>query len=71
MTGMEFYTALAQRTPERARDIIFITGGAFTATAREFLEHVGNARLEKPFDFQALHALVEARLKEGTGSTAD
>ncbi|HEX8537741.1 MAG TPA: response regulator, partial [Cystobacter sp.] len=65
MTGMEFHAALAQRMPERARDIIFITGGAFTATAREFLARVDNARLDKPFDFQALRALVEARLEEG------
>jgi PAS domain S-box-containing protein len=64
MTGMEFHEALAQRMPERVRDIIFITGGAFTATAREFLAHVDNARLDKPFDFEALCALVEARLKE-------
>ncbi|OJH42892.1 hybrid sensor histidine kinase/response regulator [Cystobacter ferrugineus] len=64
MTGMEFHAALAQRMPERVRDIIFITGGAFTATAREFLARVDNARLDKPFDLQALRALVEARLKE-------
>ena len=65
MTGMEFHEALARRMPERARDIIFITGGAFTATAREFLARVDNARLDKPFDLEALCALVEARLKEG------
>ncbi|ATB43854.1 sensor histidine kinase [Cystobacter fuscus] len=64
MTGMEFHEAIAQRMPERARDIIFITGGAFTATAREFLARVDNARLDKPFDLEALRALVEARLKE-------
>ncbi|WNG21204.1 ATP-binding protein [Cystobacter fuscus] len=65
MTGMEFHEALAQRMPERVRDIIFITGGAFTATAREFLARVDNARLDKPFDLEALCALVEARLGGG------
>ena len=65
MTGEEFYSALAQRWPERVRDILFVTGGAFTVTAREFLDRVGNPRLDKPFDFQALNALVNARLGEG------
>ncbi len=63
MTGMEFHAELSQRMPDRVGDIIFVTGGAFTAGAREFLERVENTRLEKPFEPQALRELVSARIR--------
>ncbi|HEX8705459.1 MAG TPA: ATP-binding protein [Myxococcaceae bacterium] len=62
MTGWEFHAELIKRWPERSGDIIFVTGGAFTARARDFLGRVGNPRLEKPFDPQALRALVSSLL---------
>ena len=43
--------------------MIFLTGGAFTARAREFLEQVPNARIEKPIDFQNLRALMKNMLR--------
>jgi PAS domain S-box-containing protein len=64
MTGMEFYAELSRRWPERMKDVIFVTGGAFTASAREFLGRVENTRLEKPFDPQTLRELVRLRLQE-------
>ncbi len=39
--------------------MIFVTGGAFTPRAREFLEHVPNPRIEKPVDFQNLRVLMK------------
>jgi PAS domain S-box-containing protein len=57
-TGVEFFTDLAQRVPEQEKRILFLTGGAFTVKAREFLDHVPNPRLEKPFDVLALRAMV-------------
>jgi CheY-like chemotaxis protein len=57
-TGVEFFADLAQRAPELEKRIIFLTGGAFTVKAREFLDHVPNRRLEKPFDLLALRAMV-------------
>jgi CheY-like chemotaxis protein len=62
MTGWEFHAELAQRWPERSGDVVFITGGAFTAGARDFLGRVANPRLEKPFDPQALRELVSTFL---------
>jgi PAS domain S-box-containing protein len=57
-TGVEFFTDLAERVPEQEKRILFLTGGAFTVKAREFLDHVPNPRLEKPFDMLTLRAMV-------------
>ena len=63
LTGVDFHETLSRRMPERAGHVIFLTGGAFTPRAREFLDRVDNPRLDKPFDFRALHALVAERLR--------
>jgi hypothetical protein len=42
----------------RAERMVFMTGGAFTAQARQFLDVVRNPRVEKPFDFPSLRALI-------------
>ncbi len=38
--------------------MIFITGGAFTTAAREFLDRVPNPRIEKPVEATNLLAIV-------------
>jgi hypothetical protein len=48
--------------PEQAGSVVFITGGAFTDAAREFVERLPQPLLEKPFDVAALRALVNERL---------
>jgi len=63
MTGMDLYAELAGSTPEQAERMIFMTGGAFTPTARAFLDRVPNQRIEKPFDAQHLAVLIHDRLK--------
>ncbi|MEO8181749.1 MAG: response regulator [Deltaproteobacteria bacterium] len=62
-TGVEFFAEVSAQAPELAARIIFLTGGAFTVKAREFLDRVANPRLEKPFDLPALRALVNAQLR--------
>ena len=62
MTGMDFYAELQRRSPALAEKIVFLTGGAFTARARRFLEEVPNGRLEKPFEVAHLESVVNARL---------
>jgi hypothetical protein len=42
--------------------MVFVTGGAFTMRARDFLDRVKNERLSKPFDIGAIVALVRARI---------
>jgi PAS domain S-box-containing protein len=63
MTGIEFYGQLSAKSPEHAQRVLFLSGGAFTVEAREFLDRVPNARLEKPFEVQTLRALVNERLR--------
>jgi two-component system cell cycle sensor histidine kinase/response regulator CckA len=65
MSGMEFHSELACTQPELATQIIFLTGGAFTLRAREFLDRIANPRLDKPFDSQTLRTLVSERLSRG------
>lgn len=62
MSGVDLYEALRRVSPEHARRMIFLTGGAFTATALTFLESVDNHRLEKPFDAATLLAVVSRSL---------
>ena len=38
---------------------MFMTGGAFTNEANAFLDHVGNDRMAKPFDYHKLRAMVQ------------
>lgn len=63
MNGIELHAALVRDAPEQAERMVFLTGGAFTTAARDFLDRVPNQRLEKPFDTQGLRALIRDRLK--------
>jgi PAS domain S-box-containing protein len=63
MTGIEFHDRLLRELPEQAGRIVFLTGGAFTSTAREFLDKAPNLRMDKPFEIRALRALVNERVQ--------
>jgi signal transduction histidine kinase/CheY-like chemotaxis protein len=63
MTGMDFFEALARDCPEQASKMVFVTGGAFTPRGRQFLDDVPNQRIEKPFDFRQILALVNERVR--------
>jgi len=69
VTGVDFYNELREFAPQRAADIVFMTGGAFTPKARTFLETVTNERLEKPFDMNTLKSLVQDHLLTHPGGT--
>lgn len=55
VSGMDFYAELA---PELRARIVFLSGGAFTEGAQRFLDSVPNRRLAKPFDVDALTAVL-------------
>ncbi|MBX3207663.1 MAG: response regulator [Labilithrix sp.] len=63
MTGMDLHEELSSRAPDQADRMIFMTGGAFTARARKFLDTVTNQRLEKPFDSIHFRALIDDRVR--------
>jgi len=63
MTGYELHAEVRRLSPSEADKIVFMTGGAFTPAAREFLASVPNARIEKPFDLTKVRALVRSLLR--------
>ncbi len=63
MTGMDLYGEMQRGFADQAARTIFVTGGAFTPRAQEFLDHVDNPHIEKPFDLRQLRALVKERLR--------
>ena len=60
LTGMDLRAELARTAPELLDRMVFMTAGAFTPRAREFLEQSTSPRVEKPFDRKELLALVAA-----------
>lgn len=68
MTGMDLFAEVARRYPGREQQIAFMTGGAFTPRAAQFLSRVSNPRLEKPFDLRAVRGLVRELLIRANAS---
>ncbi|HXX66487.1 MAG TPA: PAS domain S-box protein [Polyangiaceae bacterium] len=64
MTGMQLHSELTTRMPNVCDNMIFVTGGAFTVAARDFLDRVPNHRFEKPFDIKAILAAVNGLLRQ-------
>ncbi len=62
LSGMELHRELSRTDPALAGRIVFLTGGAFTASAREFIAQPGREWLEKPFDLESIRALLARRL---------
>ena len=62
MTGMDLFADLSRSAPQLAERVVFMTGGVFTPRAREFLDRVPNPRIEKPFDWDQLRAIVRKLL---------
>jgi signal transduction histidine kinase len=62
MTGMELHGELSRQAPEVAARMIFLTGGAFTPDAQQFL--LDKQWIEKPFDNHALRTCVSEWLRK-------
>ncbi len=58
MNGIETFERVRAKNPALSRRFVFMTGGAFTAEARAFLDAVDNERLDKPFELPALRRLI-------------
>jgi len=59
MSGMDFVVELERLAPELALRTGLMTGGAFTAQAREFVGRRTRGLLEKPFERERLCTFVE------------
>jgi signal transduction histidine kinase/CheY-like chemotaxis protein len=58
--GPAFHAEVARLRPALARQMVFLTGGAFTEDARAFLAGIENPRLLKPFEATELVAALSA-----------
>ncbi len=58
MTGMELHEHLTATAPAIAARMVFLTGGAFTPAARNFLDRITNPCFEKPFEAEQLRQLA-------------
>jgi PAS domain S-box-containing protein len=57
--GKDLYEAVRRTHSGLERRFVFVSGGAFTANAREFLETIPNPKLEKPFDEPTLRQIIQ------------
>jgi PAS domain S-box-containing protein len=58
MTGMDLCDELGRAFPGQAARMVFITGGAFTDRARDFLGRTTQPCLDKPFDLGRIRAVI-------------
>jgi DNA-binding NtrC family response regulator len=58
LSGMDLHGEILARAPALAGRVIFMTGGAYTREAQDFLARVPNRRLDKPFRPEALERLL-------------
>ncbi len=59
LPGYAIHEQLRASDPALARRLVFVTGGAFTDRARQFLEEMDGRVLHKPFDRAALQRVIE------------
>ena len=74
-SGRDFYLELERSSPRHMARVVFVTGGAFTPNAIDFLDTVPNERLAKPFDATVIRAtvqrLLESRFLQHDGDSHD
>ncbi|MEC7520388.1 MAG: ATP-binding protein [Myxococcota bacterium] len=58
VSGMDVYEAIRDRMPQLLPKLVFMTGGAFTTRARDFLKHERPRRLQKPFGLDEIERLL-------------
>jgi len=64
LSGMELHAELSRVAPELAAGMLFVTGGAFTPAAAEFVSGRPERVLEKPISPDAVRAAVAGALRK-------
>ena len=59
VTGMDVYQNVRSAYPDLSNRFVFVSGGAFTPKAREFLNTTARHCINKPFKPQELRAIVQ------------
>ena len=65
MSGMELYARLEKEMPHLLPRVVFISGGAFSPEAREFLLRHGASSVDKPFQARELRRVIEEVVGDG------
>jgi two-component system cell cycle sensor histidine kinase/response regulator CckA len=58
MSGIDFFDQLTRAAPELVDRLVFLTGGAFTQQARDFLASASRPQLGKPFSERDLRRVI-------------
>ncbi|HEY6079252.1 MAG TPA: hybrid sensor histidine kinase/response regulator, partial [Polyangiaceae bacterium] len=58
VSGEHVFQAVSQHTPGLVPRFVFMTGGAFTERAQEFLARFPGRQLEKPFNIDEIEVLL-------------
>jgi DNA-binding response OmpR family regulator len=58
VSGIDLYKELRRIAPDQADCVIFLTGGAFSEHAQDFLDGLSNPWFEKPCNLEMLRAAV-------------
>ncbi|HEY2511743.1 MAG TPA: response regulator, partial [Polyangiaceae bacterium] len=66
-SGMDVHAAILEASPDQAARMLFLTGGAFSDAAREFLSDHEHDVLEKPFSVDGVMNRVNAALASFEG----
>lgn len=68
VNGMQLYARLSHSHPTLLPRIVFMTGGAFTPAARQFLVSIPNIHITKPFASDSLMQAVRTTLSRTASS---
>ena len=62
LTGRDVHEQIGERHASMLERIVFMTGGAFTERASEFIERVNARRVDKPFDVATIRTVLREKL---------
>jgi CheY-like chemotaxis protein len=62
MTGMDLHEEILRVASDQAQRMVFVTGGAVTTRARDFVATVPNPVVDKPFDVKKLREMIRERV---------
>ncbi|MGK4008438.1 ATP-binding protein [Sorangium sp. So ce1036] len=65
MSGMALYDEIGEQFPQLLPKMAFMSGGAFTPSARAFVERVDNPKIAKPISLDDLERVIADLLSSG------
>jgi PAS domain S-box-containing protein len=71
MSGIDLFRLMRETYPGLEQRVVFMTGGAFTTRAAEFLASIDNRRVEKPFSLKAIERIVREMMGPDVEAAAE